>query len=105
MCDMTMSTSTEPSVEPRPRPGVRVFATAVVGLLTLLVVALLLVLDKVQVQSSARSLGRRHIARHAPRAWVAEHQVDIDPPLPWHASFMSPMENATVQHRLAALGP
>ena len=91
MCDMTMSTGTEPSVEPPPRPGVRVFATVVIGVLALLVVALLLVLDKVQVQTQ-QELG--HVAFGMPLVQVTQHQV-IDPPLPWHTSFMSPWENPT----------
>ena len=91
MCDMTMSTGTEPSVEPRPRPGVRVFATVVIGVLALLVVALLLVLDKVQVQTQ-QELG--HVAFGMPLSWVTQHQV-IDPPLPWHTSFTSPWESPT----------
>jgi hypothetical protein len=87
---MTGSTVTTTSVEPRRRPRVGV-AAAVVGTVDLLVVALLMLLDRVEVQSEQ---GLGNVAFGMPLSWVTQDQ-SLDPPLPYSASFASPWENPT----------
>ena len=90
MCDMTESADTETSVEPRHRPRVAV-AAAVIGGLDLVVVALLMLLDKVEVQTEQ---GLGHVAFGMPLNWVTQDQ-GLDPPVPYSATFASPWENPT----------
>lgn len=59
--------------------------------LDLALVALLLFLDGVRVQSP-QELPR--VGLGLPLDWVTQVQ-DIDPPLPWRTRFISPWENAT----------
>jgi hypothetical protein len=66
-------------------------AVAAIGALDLALVALLLFLDKVKVQSQ-QELAR--VGLGMPLNWVTQNQ-GIDPPLPWRTSFMSPWENPT----------
>lgn len=65
--------------------------TAVIGVLDLLVVALLLLLDKVQVQTQPVL---SHVALGMPLNWVSQDR-GLDPPLPYSAGFISPWENPT----------
>ena len=90
MCSMAQSARAAPSAEPRVRPRVAV-AVAAIGALDLALVALLLFLDKVKVQSQ-QELAR--VGLGMPLNWVTQNQ-GIDPPLPWRTSFMSPWENPT----------
>jgi hypothetical protein len=90
MCAMTRSTATKTSVGPRRRPRVGV-AAAVVGTVDLLVVALLMLLDTVEVRTE-QGLGA--VAFGMPLSWVTQDQA-LDPPLPYSASFASPWENPT----------
>jgi hypothetical protein len=89
MCAMTGSTASKTYLEPRrPRVGV---AAAVVGTVDLLVVALLMLLDKADVQTEQ---GLRTVAFGMPLNWVTQDQA-LDPSLPYSASFASPWENPT----------
>lgn len=90
MGSMTPSTHVVPAAEPRVRPRVAL-AGAAIGALDVALVALLLFLDKVQVQSQ-QELAR--VGLGMPLNWVTQKQ-GIDPPLPWRAGFLSPWENPT----------
>ena len=90
MCSMTQSTHAVPAAEHRARPRVAV-AVASIGALDLALVALLMVLDKVQVQSQTE-LAR--VGLGMPLNWVTQNQ-GIDPPLPWRTGVLSPWENPT----------
>lgn len=90
MCSMAQRIQAAPSAEPRIRPRVALVAAAI-GALDVALVALLLFLDRVQVQS------RQELARvelGLPLNWVTQNQR-TDPPLPWRTGLLSPWENAT----------
>ena len=90
MCSMTQSAQVVPAAEHGARPRVAL-AVASISALDLALVALLLVLDKAQVQSQ-QELAR--VGLGMPLNWVTQDQ-GIDPPLPWSTSFLSPWDNPT----------
>ena len=87
---MTENTRTMRPVEPHHRPH-RGVAAAVIGALDVAVVALLMLIDKVEVQAQE---GLDQVAFGMPLNWVTQQQT-LDPPLPYSANFISPWENPT----------
>ena len=92
---MSEGTATTTSVEPRHRSRVG-FPSAVIAALDLLVIALLVLADKVEVQTGQ---GLGHVAFGMPLSWVTQDQT-LDPSLPYGAGFASPWENPTTNEGL-----
>src|SRR3954447_10848885 len=90
MPGMTTSTGTELAVAPLGRRRAWV-AAAVIGVLDVVLVAVLMVFDKVDVRTPGQ-LG--HVASGWPLNWVVQDQ-GIEPPLPYRTGFVSPWESST----------
>ncbi|HST86633.1 MAG TPA: hypothetical protein VLL08_33150 [Kineosporiaceae bacterium] len=84
---MITNSDAGPAVERRHRP--RLGAVAVFGGLTFLIVVLLTLLDRAQVQTQQEL---EHVAFGMPLNWVTQTQ-SLDPPLPYSTEFLSPWEN------------
>lgn len=89
MSDMSLGTDADLLVVPRQRPRVAA-AVAVIGVLSLLIVTLLMLLDRVEVQTHQELA---QVAFGMPLDWVKQDQAFLDPPVPYRAGFYWPWES------------